>query len=112
MPSYQFRTDSSFVHDRTNSLADTGPILGLTRKLFAAVLGHLVIFCPAVVIRLSPFCLYPSLVFHSVERGINRTFFHLEDVLRKNLDPLGDAPPVQGASAQYPEDQHVESALK
>src|SRR5262245_54356427 len=66
----------------------------------------------AIVLRHLPFGVDESLLFHPVERGIQRPFLDPQYVIRKLPDPRGDAVSVIRASAQALEDQQVERALK
>ena len=49
--------------------------------------------------------------FQAMERGIQRSLFHAEDILAALLDMLGDAESVHGSLGEAGKDQHVERAL-
>src|SRR5919106_2041759 len=66
----------------------------------------------AVVLGRAPFRGDQPLLFHSVQRGIERAFFDPEDVFGQLVDASGDAVAMVGPGAEAFEDEEVERALQ
>ena len=64
----------------------------------------------AIVVRLAPLRLDPSVLLKAVQSGIQRSLIYLEHVLGHLPDALGDAPAVHGFKSKGLEDQEVQGA--
>ena len=79
--------------------------------LFAARRGQFVVARPAIVIGHAPLRLDPTLRFQTIERGIKRTLFNVQNILRHLLNAIGDREPVPRIMLERLQDQHVERAV-
>ena len=83
--------------------------LNLVGQLLAARGRQTVVAGAAVPVSAAPFALDPALDEHSLERRIERPFFHLKHLIRRDLNRLRDLEAVQfPAASQRPQDEHVE----
>jgi hypothetical protein len=64
-----------------------------------------------VVIRDAPFGAQQTAQLEPVQGGIERAFFHAQDLVGRLLDELGDGVAVPGTALEGLEDEHVERAL-
>src|SRR5690348_14552573 len=94
-----------------NRAYDSVELRNFGRELFAAELRDPIVARAAVAAGDAPFRCDPTLDEHALQRGIQRTFLHLQHILRSGLYRVGDFVPVQfavpGKGLQY---QHVERA--
>src|SRR5580704_17103497 len=85
----------------------------LESQLFAPCCGQLVVASAAVSSRRAPLRGHPSLDKHSLQRGIQRAFFHLKNVFRYPLNRIGDLVPVHLAGArERSQDQKIERSRR
>src|SRR5205814_531641 len=85
---------------------------GLGAKVRASARGQLIELRAAVVVGKSPVALDPSLVLEAMESEIERAVFHGERVVRRCLDPAGDAVAVARTPRERFEDQRVERSAQ
>ena len=95
-----------------NRTGKTSPGLLLFGNKFAAPFCDRVILRFAVVIGKAPFGGNGAIEFQAVERRVERTFFHFEHLVRKQVDGLRNGVTVQGAALQRVENQEIERALE
>src|SRR5262249_7518427 len=87
------------------------PVRGLDAELFAPRASEVVVLGAAIVFRSAPLGLDPTLLLHSVERRVERSFFDLQNVFGQLLDPLRYFVTVERAALERPENQHRQCAL-
>src|SRR5947209_10446335 len=75
------------TRDRAN---DAFELRHLDGQLSAACCSQLVVTSPAVASRRAPLRGHPSLDEHPLQRGVQRAFFDLENVIRYPLNRIGD----------------------
>lgn len=86
-----------YARDRSH---DTLELRQLDVQLFAARGSQLVLACPAVSFSRAPLRGHPTFDRHPLQRGIQRAFFNLEDIIRYPLDGIGYFIPVQLSGAR------------
>src|SRR6266481_675204 len=83
------------------------------RQLLAASRRELVVAGAAIAGGCAPLCRHPSLDEHPLQRGIQRTLLDLKNVIRDELDRIGNLIPVHLAGAsQSLQDQEVQGSGK
>ncbi len=97
--------------DEIDSFGDAEPMLLFRGQLFAAGRGQFVIARFAIVIGDAPLGFDPALRFQAIKRGIKRSLFNMQDVLRHLLYPIGDGEAVPRIVLERFQDQHVERAV-
>src|SRR6267143_2298250 len=103
---------NSLNHTRDGS-DDAFELRHLEGQLSPARCGQLVVACAAIPSCGTPFCGYPTLDEHSLQRRIQRTFLHLKYVIRHPLNRTGDLVPMHLARArQSPQDQKIECSRR
>jgi len=88
------------------------PLARLDDEMLAARQSQFVKTCPAVVRGYSPIRLDPALVLQSLQRRIERSMIHQQDVIRLLLDGAGNAQTMIGSEHQSSEDQQVQRPLQ
>ena len=84
----EFLSDSlEHTRDRAN---DAFELRHLDGQLFAACCSQLVVTSAAVASRCAPLRGHPSLDEHPLQRGVQRAFFDLQNVIRYPLNGIGD----------------------
>src|SRR5208282_2427701 len=91
---------------------DAAPTLGFRFELAAARFREVVILGAAVVLRFTPVGAEPAFFLHAVQSRKERAGLDLEGAAGHLLDAAGNAQAVEGAEAEYLEDEHVEGALQ
>src|ERR1700753_294132 len=99
----------AFEHaiDGGNGVAE---ISDFSAKLFASGGRERVIAGAPIVLGAAPLGADPAIHQQPLERGVERTFFHLENLARELLNTLSDAIAVHPPRGESFEDQHVERA--
>jgi hypothetical protein len=96
-----------FNHTRDRA-DDTVKLRDLDCQLFAACSSQLVVTSAAVSARRAPLRGHPSLDEHPLQRGVQRAFFDLENVVRYPLDRIDDFISMHLAGArQSSQDQQI-----
>ena len=93
--------DSGVVEHVPNGECNAIPGFALGRELLPALLCKAVELSAAALVGLAPFWLYPSLLLHPVERGIQGALLDDQNVLRESVDSFGDREAVQRSSVQH-----------
>src|SRR6267143_7083009 len=95
---------TEFLSDRLNHTRDGSDdafeLRPLEGQLSPARCGELVVACAAIASSRAPFCGYPTLDEHALQRRIQRAFFNLKDVIRNPLNRIGDFIPMHLARAR------------
>jgi len=94
-----------------DSAGQLPPAPRVSVELLAARGGQLVELGFPVVVRGTPTRLDQAAALEPVERWIERTLLHLQDVRGDLLDPLGYRPAVLGTEREGSQDQQVQRAL-
>jgi hypothetical protein len=90
---------------------DAAELAQLNFKLLMAGSGQAVVARTAILGSYTPLRRCPSFDEHSLKCGIERAFFHLQNVVGKLLNAFGNLEPVQlTVAGQHAEDKHVERA--
>ena len=84
----------------------------LRRQQLSPVTRDLVVLRAAVVVRDAPVRPYRAVELQAVERRIERALLDLQDLVRQQVNGLGDRVAVQPRRAERMEDQQVERALE
>jgi len=79
---------------------------------FSAFAGDLVVLCFSVVLGESPGGGDGAVEFEAVERGVEGSFFDLEDFVGEEVDGLGDGVAVEGSTLESVKDEEIEGALE
>src|SRR5262249_20071674 len=87
------------------------PIVQVRGELASPFRRELVVLGAAVVLRPPPRCLDPALVFHAVERWVERAFLEAERVVRSVLDPPRDRESVLWPPRQSLENQELDGSV-
>jgi hypothetical protein len=88
------------------------PLGGLRRQVPPAARRQPVELGPAAQFRQAPFGLDPSLLFHAVEGGVERSLFDFDDAIGRLFDGAGDGVAVAPSAGQGLEDQGVQGAVQ
>src|SRR4051812_13348395 len=100
-------------HDARHGFRHLLPLRFFDDKLLPALFGEPVILELPLAVRGSlPFRGDPSLPFQTVQRGIQRTVLHLEEVIGAALNVLTDLVSVCRAPGEGAQDKHVKRAQK
>src|SRR5262245_21784656 len=95
-----------------NCSRESYPAFGFLLHFAAALTRELIESGSASGVSQSPFRLDQSLLFHPIERGIERAFLNAQYVRRELMDFGSDAVTVHWTSAQCLERKQVECALQ
>jgi len=80
----------------------------LAAELFSAFGGQCVIAGAPVIFRLAPLGNGPTFDQHALQRGIERSLFHLQNFVGGLLDVIGDSVAVHGPETREGfENQHI-----
>src|ERR1700730_3987594 len=106
-----------FLSDRLNHTRDGSDdafeLRHLKGQLSPARCGQLVVACAAIPSCRTPFCSYPTLDEHSLQRRIQRALLDLKNVIRNPLNRIGDLIPMHLARAlQSLQDQKIECSRR
>ena len=99
------------MHDEGYGSGKACPALGFGIEALLALVGELVELGAAVVFGGSPAGFEQAAEFESMEGGVERAFFDLEQLLGGLVDPLGDRVAVKRAAGEGFEDEHLQGAL-
>src|SRR6266566_4387621 len=98
------------TRDRAN---DAFELRHLDGQLSAACCSQLVVTSPAVASRRAPLRGHPSLDEHPLQRGVQRAFFDLENVIRYPLNRIGDLISMHLAGARQSfQDQQIKCSWR
>src|SRR6185437_16440817 len=98
------------TRDRAN---DAFELRHLDGQLFAACCSQLVVTSAAVASRRAPLRGHPPLDEHPLQRGVQRAFFDLENVIRYPLNRIGDLISMHLAGApQRFQNQQIERSRR
>jgi hypothetical protein len=82
-------------------------------ELFSAYFGKPVILELSIAIRgCLPFGGDPTSFLQTMQRGIEGTMLHLQEIVGGPLDMLADLVAMRGAIQKGPQDEHVQRALE
>jgi hypothetical protein len=109
---HQRHGPSAGAQHELDGSGDALPEHGLLRQLLAPRPRQRVELRPAVVVGLAPFRGDPTLPFHAVEGGVERTLLHHQNVLRTLLDPARHVVAVLPPLGEDLQDQQVQGALQ
>ena len=98
------------VMHESDDVGVLSPSARARRELLASARAQAIELCFAVFLGVAPFGVEPSLLFHAMERGIERAFFDLELVACGLLDPAEDGETVHRSPGERLEDEQVEGA--
>src|SRR5688572_26598270 len=98
-------------HDERDRGRESIPVGALLLEPPAARRSQAVKSGAPVVLRDTPIGGDPPLTFQSLERRVERALVDLKHVVRQQLDPLRDRPPVELLGGDGAHDQEVERAL-
>src|SRR5262249_40431311 len=101
---------ASRLEHQTHDVRVARPTRELGREVFSAGGGDAIELRLAVSLRDAPLRVEPTLVFHAVERRIERTLCDLQLLARDLLDRAHDGESVHWTPGQCLEDQQVERA--
>src|SRR5580693_9606676 len=109
----QFMTE--LLSDRFNHTRDRAndafELRHLDGQLFAACCSQLVVTSAAVASRRAPLRGHPSLDEHPLQRGVQRAFFDLQNVIRYPLNGIGNLIPMHFAGArQRSQNEQIEGS--
>src|SRR5215472_3546283 len=107
----EFLSDSlNHTRDRSD---DAFKLRHLDGQLFAACCSQLVVTSAAVASRRAPLRGHPSLDEHPLQRGVQRAFFDLENVIRYPLNRIGDLVSMHLAGARQSfQDQQIKCSWR
>src|SRR5262249_46668841 len=100
------------IHDPPDGVHELRPPVLLACELGLALYCQPVELRPLIGLAHIPFRFEPPALFETVERGIQRAGFDLEEAVGLRANGLADAVTVAGTPLQGPEDEHVERALE
>src|SRR5882762_2373149 len=88
------------------------PLARLHRQLPPSLGSQPVEFCSAIVLRHALFRRNPSALDQSVQRRIQRSLLDLQNIIRIELNSLGDSMPMRRPQPQRPQNQQVQRPLQ
>src|SRR5579863_1592765 len=100
-------------HHPGNCIHHLLPLRLFDLELFAALLGQTVVLEFPISVRSHlPFGSDPSLALQPMQRRIQRSVLHLQEIVRRALNVLANLMSVRGPIEQRPQDEHVECSLQ
>src|SRR5262249_41610607 len=110
-------TDASYIlwncrEDDTDRLRQTLPVRDFVLEPVTARRCETVVLRFPVILRFSPLGGDETLMFETVQGGVQRSLLDLQRISRQLLNAQQDAVPVQGTEGNCLENQEVERALQ
>src|SRR4051812_27468398 len=99
------------VDDDRNSRGKPLPLSRLMLEGATTVACERVVLCPPVVFAVAPLRLDPPLLLQLVQRRVERSLSHLQDLIRHLADALRDRPAVHRLERDHFQNQKVQRAL-
>src|SRR5688500_12559004 len=98
--------------DTTNGSGERVPLACFDVELLTALRGQSVKLGAPVVLRRAFLKGDPSTLDQAVQGGVQRSLLHLQHIVRRVLDGLGNGMAVRRPETQRSEDQQVQRALQ
>src|SRR3984957_3506483 len=105
------RSSLNGLQDEPNRRRESFPVGLFGFEIFLSGARQGIIFRAAIVFRLAPFRLNPSLLFEPMQSGVKCALIHLQNVVRNAANALRNGPTVHGLEGDRLKDEQIESAL-